>query len=146
MALAMLYKARCQRNGAPEAGSFKVFIISSIVPPTKRGSLMRASPFSHTSGGYATFGPPTYGPLARIWRVRKVQNMKHLMTIAGRALLGVLLIVIVLNLPRLLDNAAGELTGWDDGTKQMYADQVALNNQYVEIATMRQALRRASAD
>ncbi len=72
--------------------------------------------------------------------------MKHVTTIAGRILFGILLTLIVLNLPRMLDNAAGVLAGWDDSTKQMYADQVALNNQYVEIAKMREALRHASAE
>jgi hypothetical protein len=84
--------------------------------------------------------------LAPICRPRKVQFMKGLITTACRVFLGVMLILVIFNSPHLLDRAMGKVTGWDDDTKQMYADQVALNNQYMEIAKARETLCRVPAE
>jgi hypothetical protein len=72
--------------------------------------------------------------------------MKKSLTIAARVLVGVLLMLLVLNSPRLLDKAAGELTGWDDKTKQMYVNEVAINDQYVEMAKQREAQSLSSTE
>lgn len=58
--------------------------------------------------------------------------MRDVIRTALGVFLGILAIVVVLNLPAIIDWTSGVITGWDSTAKANHEKQLELNRKYVD--------------